>query len=36
MTSDQLRYLLARMREALADVRRAAESRGVRLLTLTG
>ncbi|MBU6532364.1 hypothetical protein [Streptomyces mayonensis] len=36
VTSEQLRYLLARMSEALADVRRVAESRGARLLTLTG
>ncbi|MFE9019023.1 hypothetical protein ACFYNL_10680 [Streptomyces sp. NPDC007808] len=31
VTPDQLRFLLARMREALADVRRVAESRGARL-----
>ncbi|MEU6510819.1 hypothetical protein [Streptomyces sp. NPDC046942] len=30
-TSAQLRFLLARMREALTDVHRIAESRGVRL-----
>nr|WP_235618012.1 hypothetical protein [Streptomyces sp. CB02400] len=31
-TSDQLRSLLARMRESLTDVRRIAESRGARLV----
>jgi hypothetical protein len=30
-TSAQLRFLLARMSEALTDVRRIAESRGARL-----
>ncbi|MFE1442148.1 hypothetical protein [Streptomyces sp. NPDC058739] len=30
-TSAQLRFMLARMREALTDVRRIAESRGARL-----
>ncbi|MFF0202293.1 hypothetical protein [Streptomyces sp. NPDC005017] len=30
-TPDQLRYMLARMHEALTDVRRVAESRGARL-----
>lgn len=30
-TPDQLRFLLARMREALTDVHRIAESRGARL-----
>ncbi|CAL9556928.1 hypothetical protein [Streptomyces sp. Tu 3180] len=32
-TADQLRFLLARMRESLTDVRRIAESRGARLAT---
>ncbi|KOV59379.1 hypothetical protein ADK64_34615 [Streptomyces sp. MMG1121] len=34
-TSAQLRFLLARMREALADVHRIAESRGARLADRT-
>lgn len=34
-TSAQLRYLLAGMRDALTDVLRIAESRGVRLLAST-
>ncbi|GGY21289.1 hypothetical protein [Streptomyces djakartensis] len=32
VTTGQLRFLLARMSEALTDVRRIAESRGARLL----